>query len=70
MSSFIRRIQRMQPHKGLIRTTFKGVTKITVGEVEGRNKSGTGLGSKLGVTNPKAKDLLARQRRDKKWGRK
>lgn len=29
-----------------------------------------GRGSKLGVTNPGAKDLLARQKRDKKWGRK
>ncbi|MBP6554655.1 MAG: hypothetical protein KA233_03145 [Novosphingobium sp.] len=69
MSSFIRRIQRMQPHKGLIRTTVKGVTKITVGEVAGRNLTGSGPGSKLGVSNPKDKSRIARLARDKKWGR-
>lgn len=69
MSSLIRRIQRSQPHIGLIRTGQGDDVKITRGEVEGRKALYMGRGRLLGHTNPKAKDLLARLARDKKWGR-
>jgi hypothetical protein len=43
-----------------------------VRNIQRSSKSGyqyMGRGSKLGVSNPKDKSLLARQARDKKWGR-
>lgn len=66
MSSFIRRIQRMADHNKLVRTKSRA---IEVRPAAGCNKSGTGPGSKLGVSNPKDKSRIARLARDKKWGR-
>lgn len=63
MSSFVRRIQRQQ-----VGTKFS--PQIVNGKFEGyveagpREKFYLGRGKMLGVTNPKAKDLLARQRRE------
>lgn len=66
MSSFTRRIQRSQKHIGLIRTGSGDDVKITRGEVPGRKYAFNGRGSKLGHTNPKAADLLARKKREAK----
>lgn len=63
MSSFVRRIQRQQ-----VGTNFSPL--IVNGKFEGyveadpRKKFYLGRGKMLGVTNPKAKDLIARQRRE------
>ncbi len=63
MSSFVRRIQRQQ-----VGTDFS--PRFVNGEFDGyvsvgpRKKFYLGRGKMLGVTNPKAKDLLARQRRE------
>lgn len=54
MSSMIRRIAR------------------TIAKRKNSHKIGVhfaGRGSKLGVTNPKGRELLARKARDAKWGR-
>ena len=64
MSSFIRRIQRQQ-----VGTDFS--PRFVNGEFDGyasvgpRKKFYRGRGKMLGAVNPKAKDLLARQRREK-----
>lgn len=64
MSSFIRRIQRQ--HVGT-----NASPKIVDGEFKGyeyapaRGKFYRGRGKMLGAVNPKAKDLIARQRREK-----
>lgn len=64
MSSFVRRIQRQQ-----VGTKFS--PRMVNGELDGyvevgpRKKFYLGRGKMLGVTNPKAKDLIARQRREK-----
>lgn len=66
MSSLTRRIQRAAPHKRTISLRTGGTIRVAV---DGRNQSGTGIGSRLGVKNPKAKDLVARKAREQKWGR-
>lgn len=68
MSSLIRRIQRSQPHKKLVKHRYTGSRRSfteTV-TVPGRKQPFQGRGSKLGHTNPKAKDLLARKAREAK----
>lgn len=68
MSSFVRRIQRQQV------STLRS-PRFVNGECKGfmlglpRKKFYQGRGKQLGVTNPKARDLLARLAREKKWGR-
>ena len=54
MSSLLRRIQRTIEKR-------RNSRKIGVHYL--------GRGSKLGVTNPKGRELLARKARDAKWGR-
>ena len=66
MSSLTRRIQRSQPNIGPIHTGTGDDLKITRGEVPGRKYAFNGRGSKLGHTNPKATDLLARKKREAK----
>lgn len=65
MSSFIRRIERTvmpsRPH------FEKGSDELIVNPP--RNKHYMGRGSKLGVSNPKAKDLLARIARETRLAR-
>lgn len=64
MSSFVRRIQRQQ-----VGTKASFVIIDDKGhyvEAGPRQKFYRGRGKMLGVTNPKAADLLARQRREKR----
>lgn len=63
MSSFIRRIQRMAKHRKTVWNSKSGTYRSIV--VAGRNKRAAGVGSRLGVSNPKDKALLARLRREK-----
>lgn len=62
MSSFTRRMQRThvpsRPHVEKVFGEYKVVTNPP------RKKPYMGRGANLGVTNPKAKDLLARKRRE------
>jgi hypothetical protein len=67
MSSFVRRIQRMAPHMAW--EYSKSAKQWVRTKRLGRNYLGSGIGSKLGVKNPKDAALLARRRREKKWGR-
>lgn len=64
MSSFTRRIQRQ--HVGTKASFVIVDDKGKYIEAGPRKKFYRGRGKMLGVTNPKAKDLLARQRREKR----
>lgn len=69
MSSFIRRIQRTQDHIGLIVTGYDNdgnPNRFKRGPVAGRKPAFMGRGSKLGHTNPKATDLVARKAREER----
>jgi hypothetical protein len=67
MSSFVRRMQRQVLPSQAVHATFKD-GKFHANPP--RQKFFNGRGSKLGVSNPKDKALLARLARDRKWGRK
>lgn len=69
MSSFTRRIQRTQDHIGLIVTGYDkdgNPNRFKRGLVAGRKRAFMGRGSKLGHTNPKAADLVARKAREER----
>jgi len=60
MSSFIRRIQRMTDHTKLV----SGGKKVLG---RGRNKSGIGVGSRLGTVNPKDPCRTGKRKEVMKW---
>lgn len=64
MSSFTRRIQRQHVGTKASFVIVDGEAKYV--EAGPRKKFFRGRGKMLGVTNPKAKDLLARQCREKR----
>lgn len=64
MSSFVRRLQRQVVGTKFSFAIVDGKGKYV--EAPAREKHYLGRGSKLGVTNPNAKDLLARQSREAK----
>jgi len=66
MSSFVRRIQRAAKHKVLV---FDEKAREWRRIVSPPRTTGRGWGSKLGVSNPRDPALIARRRRDAKWGR-
>ncbi|MDE2103917.1 MAG: hypothetical protein KGL39_42165 [Patescibacteria group bacterium] len=66
MSSFTRTIQRTQPHKGPHYDKKAKVWRLV--EKPGRAHF-LERGSHLGVNYAKDSTLLARQKRDAKWGR-
>lgn len=63
MSSFVRRIQRQQIGTKASFVVIDGKARYV--DAGPREKFYLGRGKMLGVTNPKAKDLIARQRREK-----
>ena len=66
MSSFVRRIERQQVATRAIFPLFDKHGKVSrLISHPAREKFYLGRGKMLGVTNPKAKDLIARQRREK-----
>ena len=69
MSSFVRRMQRQvmpsqRVHWGIRRDPVTGKQKATFVANPPRGKFWMGRGSKLGVKNPKCRELLARLKRD------
>ena len=64
MSSFVRRIQHQQVGTKASFVVIDGKARYV--EAGPRKKFYGGRGKMLGVTNPKAKDLLARERREKR----
>lgn len=72
MSSLTRRIQRMSDYTKLACRKRKGglgsyLFDIEGVEVRGRNKSGSGMGSRLGTVNPKDPCRTGKRKEPKKW---
>lgn len=63
MSSFVRRIQRQVLPTNASRS-LDSDGKLVIGAAPPRKVHYQGRGKWLGLSNPKAKDLLARQRRE------
>lgn len=75
MSSFTRRIQRQVSKSQPVLQNPDALEKRHYAPnpprqaFYGKNLFHGGRGSRLGVTNPQDKCRIARERRDKKWGR-
>ena len=75
MSSLIRRIARQQVSsqkvhfRGIRTNPVTGKQQCIIESNPPRAVFFMGRGQKLGVTNPKGRELVARKARDAKWGR-
>lgn len=73
MSSFVRRIARaVLPSQKIHPVLDDEMKPVVPAQYYANGPAGSGnpgWGTKLGVTNPEGRELVARLRRDRKWGR-